>query len=427
MISCGIVVPVSGTSIIRRRAASTALRTASLTSFALPVATPTCPCPSPTATSALKPNRRPPFTTLATRLIAMTFSISPSPSRWRSAESRRSAAALRDALPPPRAASPELPSSPVRTEPPALPDRPALTDRARVRSPLELQSAFASAVGHGLHAPVILVARAVEHHLGDPLRLRPGGDEPPQRKALRGLALALDRNSLGRVGGAHQRHAARVVHDLGVHVLRGAEHDQAWPLGAASHLAAYSQVAPIAAARLGSNLMDRSHGLFRRLGGLAGLAPDLHAERLRLRLVPHPLNLERLREPFGHAVHHVGHQRAGEPVEGLVAALVGGSPHHDGVLLERDREIGMGHAADLAFRALHRDAAPVDLGGDALGQQDRLLADARHGLRSYQTTASSSPPTRAVRASRSVMSPCGVDRIAMPRPFLTRGISRALT
>ena len=75
MISCGIVVPVRGISIILRLAASTALRTASDTSFALPVATPTLPLPSPTATSALNEKRRPPLTTLATRLMATTFSM----------------------------------------------------------------------------------------------------------------------------------------------------------------------------------------------------------------------------------------------------------------------------------------------------------------------------------------------------------------
>src|SRR5205823_10886172 len=51
---------------------------------------PDAPCPSPTATSALKPKRRPPFTTFATRLMEMTFSTSPSPSPCRSLESRRS-------------------------------------------------------------------------------------------------------------------------------------------------------------------------------------------------------------------------------------------------------------------------------------------------------------------------------------------------
>ena len=89
-------------------------------------------------------------------------------------------------------------------------------------------------------------------------------------------------------------------------------------------------------------------------------------------------------------------------------------------------QLGVDRAADLAFRPLHREPEAVKVRRDALGERDGPLADTRH-VASYQTTASSSPPTRAVRASRSVMSPCGVDRIAMPRPFLTRGISRALT
>src|SRR5678816_3445687 len=75
-----MVPPVSGIVTSRRRAASTALRTASDTSFALPVAKPTFPYPSPTATSALNEKRRPPFTTLATRLIAITFSTRSLPS-----------------------------------------------------------------------------------------------------------------------------------------------------------------------------------------------------------------------------------------------------------------------------------------------------------------------------------------------------------
>ena len=72
--SCGMVEPVLGSSTIDRLAASTAFRTASETSLALPVAIPTLVLPSPTATRALNENRRPPFTTLATRLMAMTFS-----------------------------------------------------------------------------------------------------------------------------------------------------------------------------------------------------------------------------------------------------------------------------------------------------------------------------------------------------------------
>ena len=46
---------------------------------------------------------------------------------------------------------------------------------------------------------------------------------------------------------------------------------------------------------------------------------------------------------------------------------------------------------------------------------------------SYQITASSSPPRFAARASRSDISPFGVERMAIPRPFRTRGISRDFT
>ncbi len=67
--SCGIVPSTSGTMISDRLAFCTALRIASGTSFAFPSPVPTCPLASPTTTTALKEKRRPPFTTLATRLM----------------------------------------------------------------------------------------------------------------------------------------------------------------------------------------------------------------------------------------------------------------------------------------------------------------------------------------------------------------------
>src|SRR5690349_24376746 len=57
-------------------ASSTPLRIDSGTSPALPRPTPTWPAPSPTTMTALKLNRRPPLTTLATRLIWTTRSSS---------------------------------------------------------------------------------------------------------------------------------------------------------------------------------------------------------------------------------------------------------------------------------------------------------------------------------------------------------------
>ena len=196
-----------------RRAPSTALRTASDTSFALPVAKPTLPCPSPTATSALKEKRRPPFTTLATRLIAMTFSTSslppsprpPSPrrGRLRPSAAATTAADRRPRPPPPRqaAALTAAPPGPPRPPPPPpghhVRRRRDRRDHRRRRRPLraataataadcsrcrrllgcaarraagvplrilvfchllELQPAFAGSVGHRFHAAVILVS-----------------------------------------------------------------------------------------------------------------------------------------------------------------------------------------------------------------------------------------------------------------------------
>src|SRR3990172_1568633 len=78
MISHGIVVSFNGTYMRSFFACSTAFRIASGTSWAFPSPTPTWPFPSPTTTSAVNEKRRPPFTTLATRLIATTRSVSSS-------------------------------------------------------------------------------------------------------------------------------------------------------------------------------------------------------------------------------------------------------------------------------------------------------------------------------------------------------------
>src|SRR5438093_5108556 len=68
-----------GTRIRLFLAFSTPLRMESGTSLAFPSPTPTTPWPSPTTTTALKLNRRPPLTTLATRLTRTTFSSRFSP------------------------------------------------------------------------------------------------------------------------------------------------------------------------------------------------------------------------------------------------------------------------------------------------------------------------------------------------------------
>src|SRR5256714_479156 len=137
-----------------RLAASVALRIASGTSRALPWPKPTRPFWSPTTTSAAKPNLRPPFTTLATRLIWTKRSMN-SPSR--SSRSR------------PRPPSPsraiclfhiQFVSCLVRRGADILC---AARVRIYVRLALEFEPAFAGAFRQRLDTSVIHVGTAVEH------------------------------------------------------------------------------------------------------------------------------------------------------------------------------------------------------------------------------------------------------------------------
>src|SRR6188508_872962 len=100
-------------------ASSTPLRMASGTSFDLPRPAPTTPLRSPTTTTALKLKRRPPLTTLATRLIWTTFS------------SRLSLVG---------------------------------SILAMLVSALQVEAALAGALGERANPPVVLVTAAVEDH-----------------------------------------------------------------------------------------------------------------------------------------------------------------------------------------------------------------------------------------------------------------------
>ena len=75
IVSWAIVPWLSAIVLIERRAITPPLRIASGTSLARPMPKPTRPWPSPTTTMAVKEKRRPPLTTLATRLMWTTFSM----------------------------------------------------------------------------------------------------------------------------------------------------------------------------------------------------------------------------------------------------------------------------------------------------------------------------------------------------------------
>src|SRR5438270_1502704 len=174
---------------------------------------PTISRSSPTTTSAVKEKRRPPLTTLATRLISTTRSWSSSPE----AETVRSRVAI---------------------------------SRSRVAG-LERQPAVTGALGEGLDASVVLVAAAVEHRLLDPGRLGPLGQQRPGSPGLDHARQPAE-IGLGPVD-RRQRDPGVIVDQLREHAPVGAEHRDPRALGAAADLRPDAPAALEPAGRLGQN------------------------------------------------------------------------------------------------------------------------------------------------------------------------------
>src|SRR6185369_4046165 len=130
---------------------------------------PTLPSPSPTTTSAVKLNRRPPLTTLATRLMVTTRSRCGVFSTW--------SRGPRPPSRPPRPRPSRPPSRPPSLLPVFGPEPRRCGPGIFVHPFLELESGFARGVSQRGDAHRVLVATAVEDHLGDAGRLGPLGEE----------------------------------------------------------------------------------------------------------------------------------------------------------------------------------------------------------------------------------------------------------
>src|SRR3954471_5461256 len=178
------------------------------------------PSPSPTTTSAVKLNRRPPLTTLATRLMATT----------------RSRYAVADAPAPAPRPSPRR----SRRSPPApVPRRcaPCISTSLSWRSS-KCHPAFTGRVGERRDPAVVAVAAAVEDHSVDTGGLCPLGDGAADGRSPRllvGVAAA-------RVGvearGGRERPVRRVVDDLRRDVAGGPGDDEPGTGSGALHLLA---------------------------------------------------------------------------------------------------------------------------------------------------------------------------------------------
>src|SRR5215212_580880 len=397
-------------------ASSTPLAMAAGTSLALPYPTPTVPSPSPTTTRAVKLKRRPPLTTLATRLMVTT----------RSTYAFLSAAASRRlSRPPPWRSRRSLPPAPA---PAPVPRRwgPGIRRSsslgrgrwsAQCSDGSQGQPTLTGAVGDGGDAAVVLVAAAVEDDRVDARLAGALGDELADPAGLGGL-VGLEGAQVGLHGRRRRQGAPLdVVDDLHEHVPGGPGDDQARLDGRAGQPLADPQVATAARGDLAlAPLHGQSHDLLTSLSDLAAdllagvphalalvrvglaqladvrgdladllLVDALHREAGRavggegdalgrlhgdgvavaerelqvraagLDAVPGTDDLQPLLVARRHALHHVGDERAGQAVEGPAAALVVGT-------LDGDRAV---------LRPLDGERLGDAVGQGALGARDR--------------------------------------------------------
>ena len=107
---------------------------------------------------------------------------------------------------------------------------------------------------------------------------------------------------------------------------------------------------------------------------------QLHLKILALErgAVAHAHQLQLLGKAVGHALHHVGDERAHEAMVGLRFARIVRTLDDDfAVLLLDSHDLGE-RASQLAFRPLHRHRRAVDGHLDAGRNGDGQLADTRH-------------------------------------------------
>src|SRR3954453_7306877 len=174
---------------------------------------------------------------------------------------------------------------------------------------------------------------------------------------------------------------------------------------------------------LGDPLHDHARGLghleldaLRRLDrhGMRVAERELEVAALELGAIADALDLQGLREAVGDALDHVRHERAREPVKRTVLRPVGRARDEDVAVLLANLDRARLALVQIALRPGHANDLRLDRHGDAGGDVDGLLTDTGHG--SYQTWATTSPPTPALRASWPVITPREVEMIVVPMP-----------
>src|SRR5215831_1456606 len=407
---CSVRPSRSGTRMSPRLAASVALRIASGTSRALPWPKPTRPFSSPTTTSAAKPKRRPPFTTLATRLMWTSLSVNSLSRSSRSRRSRGSRAMILFQL--------------------------VLVCR---RSSSETEPALARRVRQRLDAAVVEVTAAIEHDLLDALRRCALGEPFADRLCRLDIGAGLEgaAHVLLQRGGGCEGLAIRVVDHLRINVFRRAEdrkphataggaadvapHFRRPPQGSISdgrHRALPSFLLAFFAEDVFARVLDalaligfglaesadfggdvadfllvdagdddlgrlgyRDRDALRdRINDVVAIAElDLQVLALQGGAIADAADLESALETFGHSRHRIGEQRPAGPPHGARALGIGARIDLDFAALHLGRHIAVQRDRKRALGALHLDELALHAGGDAGGNRNGFFSDTGHG------------------------------------------------
>src|SRR5690606_37163423 len=92
------------------------------------------------------------------------------------------------------------------------------------------------------------------------------------------------------------------------------------------------------------------------------------------------LELQALFKPLGDPLHHVDHQRAGQPVNGPMALQVTGTGHHHLAVFHLNADLGEQGLLQTTLRSFHHHAVVAHLHRHTGGNGNRPPTDARHGL-----------------------------------------------
>src|SRR5450631_525494 len=421
---CGIVPWMRGTLKNSFLASSTPLAMAAGTSLALPYPTPTVPSPSPTTTSAVKLKRRPPLTTLETRLMVTTRStkafLSGALSRPRLSRSR----------PPPRRSLRSPPLAPLAAPAPTpVPRRwgPGIrrssSQKSRAARASQGQTALACTVSERGDAAVVTVAAAVKDDRLDARALGPPGEQLANLAGLGGLVTIEGPQVRFHARGRGHCCTQRVVDDLYEDVPARTRHDQAGTQRGAVDPLAHAQVTTTTRCALALGALDdQCHCLLTSLSDLAadllacvanaltlvrvGLAQlanvcgdladellvdaldretggvldgegdalgrldgdrvavaecELQVAPLDCHAITRAVDLQLLLVALGDAEHHVVDQRAGQAVQRAGLPLVVGALDLDASLSRLGHRDRRSHKVQqLALRAFDRDSLPID-------------------------------------------------------------------